>query len=296
MSMFRSSTSPWRCLAASLLLLAGSVATTAFGAESETSPVTSVRLYAIDCGHLSIRDMAMFSDTGEFDGQQGEMAVPCFLIRHPKGDLIWDTGLGDHLTGQKLDALYAPIGAKATIDTPLTSQLSKLNLTPNDIEFLSFSRLHLDHVGNSPLFKHSTWLLNRKEVTWATTDRSAVGIVPDLFSGYRDAKVEWLGDDDQDVFGDGRVRILRTPGHTAGHASLMLQLANAGTVILSGDLYHTQLNHAKHLVPPYNYNRAETLASFDRIEKLLTNRRARLVIEHSVEDFEALPKFPAYLD
>jgi glyoxylase-like metal-dependent hydrolase (beta-lactamase superfamily II) len=294
--MFRSPTSPWRHLAASLLLLAGSMATTAFGAESGASPVTSVRLYAIDCGHLSFKDMAMFSDTGEFDGQSGEMAVPCFLIRHPKGDLIWDTGLGDDLAGPKLDALYAPLGIKATIKTTLTSQLSELKLTPDDIEFLGISHLHLDHVGNSHLFKHSTWLLNRKEVTWATTDRSAIGVMPALFSGYRDAKVEWLSDEDRDVFGDGSVRILRAPGHTAGHAALILKLANAGTVILSGDLYHTHLNHAKHLVPPYNYSRAETLASFDRIEKLLADRHARLVIQHSPEDFAALPKFPAYLD
>lgn len=294
--MFRSSASTWRRLAVSLLLLAGSVATTAVGAESASSPATSVRLYAIDCGHLFLKDLGMFSDTGELDGQQGEMAIPCFLIRHPKGDLIWDAGLGDDLGSQKLDAVYGPLGGKATIKTTLISQLGELKLTPNDIEFLSFSHLHIDHVGNSPLFKHSTWLLNRKEVTWATTDASATGIIPTLFSSYRDAKVEWLGDNDHDVFGDGSVRILRAPGHTAGHAALMLQLANAGTVILSGDLYHTHLNHTKHLVPPYNYSRAETLASFDRIEKLLANRQARLVIQHSQEDFDALPKFPAYLD
>lgn len=238
----------------------------------------------------------MFSDTGEFDGQQGEMAVPCFLIRHPKGDLIWDTGLGDDLAGTKLDALYAPLGVKATVKTTLTSQLGELKLTPDDIEFLSFSHVHIDHVGNSGLFKHSTWLLNRKEVTWATTDPSATGVIPAMFAGYRDAKVEWLGDEDHDVFGDGSVRILRTPGHTAGHAVLMLQLAHAGTVILSGDLYHTQLNHTKHLVPSFNYDRAETQSSFDRVDKLLANRHARLIIQHSPEDFAALPKFPAFLD
>lgn len=293
--MFRFPASPWRHLAASLLLLAGSVATTAFGAESGASPVTSVRLYAIDCGHLSFKDMAMFSDTGEFDGQRGEMAVPCFLIRHPKGDLIWDTGLGDDLA-RKPDTIYRPLGITATVKTTLVSQLKRLKLTPDGVEYLSVSHLHADHTGNANLFEHSTWLLSRTELDWASATPAPIGVVPALFSGYRNAKVKLLEDADHDVFGDGSVRILRAPGHTAGHAVLLLQLVHAGTVILSGDLFHTRLSQTKHLVPPFNYDRAETLTSFDRIDKLLANRHARLVIQHSPEDFTALPKFPAYLD
>src|SRR5271169_4577859 len=59
--------------------------------------VAELRLYALDCGHADFKDMGGFSDTGEYDGRPGEIAVPCFLIRHPKGDLLWDAGLGDHL-------------------------------------------------------------------------------------------------------------------------------------------------------------------------------------------------------
>ncbi|WP_242107886.1 N-acyl homoserine lactonase family protein [Luteimonas aquatica] len=281
---------PLRLFAACLLLLA---ATAPVHAAPTQAPPT-LRLYAIDCGHLAFKDMGLFSDTGEYDGKPGEMAVPCFLIRHPKGDLIWDTGLGDGLASQP-DTIYKPLGITATVRTTLVAQLAELGLAPQDIDYLALSHLHADHAGNANLFTRAIWLLSRRELAWATTEPSPPGVAPALFSGYRQARVTWL-DLDHDVFGDGSVRILRAPGHTAGHAVLMLQLAHAGTVILSGDLFHTRENRRDRRVPPVNDSRAETLASFDRIETLLANRHARLVIQHAPEDFAALPAFPAYLD
>src|SRR5277367_6460733 len=66
------------------------------GTSPCTAQVTELKLYVLDCGHASFKDMGGFSDTGEYDGKRGEIAVPCFLIRHPKGTLLWDAGLGDH--------------------------------------------------------------------------------------------------------------------------------------------------------------------------------------------------------
>jgi glyoxylase-like metal-dependent hydrolase (beta-lactamase superfamily II) len=92
------------------------------------------------------------------------------------------------------------------------------------------------------------------------------------------------------------VRILKTPGHTPGHQVLVLKLQQAGTVILAGDLYHFRADRTGRLVPLFNTDRAQTLASFDRVERIARNTHARLVIEHDPEDFKALPKFPAFLD
>ncbi len=103
-------------------------------------------------------------------------------------------------------------------------------------------------------------------------------------------------DGDYDVFGDGSVRILKTPGHTPGHQSLEIKLKNSGTVLLSGDLYHQRDSRKLRLVPSINYERADTLASIDRFERIAKNTNARVVIQHDLEDFRALPKFPAYLD
>ncbi|MGH8443640.1 MAG: N-acyl homoserine lactonase family protein [Solimonas sp.] len=254
----------------------------------------ALRLYTLDCGHLSLPDMGLFDDSGEHDGKPGEMAVPCFLIRHPQGDLIWDTGLGDGLAGHP-DGVVNRYGIRESVRTTLVSQLAQLGLKPTDVKFLAMSHLHADHAGNAHLFTAATWLLNRDELAAAIARPTPIGVDPALLSGYRRAKVEALSQD-HDVFGDGSVRILRAPGHTAGHAVLMLKLAKAGTVILSGDLWHSRDNYEHSHVPPINFSRAETLASFDRVSRLLANTHGRLVIQHDPGDFAALPLFPAYLD
>jgi len=98
------------------------------------------------------------------------------------------------------------------------------------------------------------------------------------------------------VFGDGSVRILKAPGHTPGHQVLEVKLKKTGVVVLSGDLYHTDANRKFRRVPAFNASRADTLASIDRIEKIVQNTHARFIIQHSLEDIAALPKFPGYLD
>jgi len=99
-----------------------------------------------------------------------------------------------------------------------------------------------------------------------------------------------------DVFGDGTVKILNTPGHTPGHQSLELKLPQAGVVILSGDEFHQRASIEPLRVPVFNTNRADTMASADRIKRLLINTKGHLVVQHDAHDFEELPKFPEYLD
>src|SRR3546814_8548259 len=105
----------------------------------------------------------MFSDTGEYDGQPGSLVASCFLIRHPNGDLLWDTGLGDHFAATPGGVEVRP-GVRAIVDTPLLAQLKRIGVTPTDIEFLSFSHLHWDHTGNANAYTSSTWMLSRREV------------------------------------------------------------------------------------------------------------------------------------
>jgi len=92
------------------------------------------------------------------------------------------------------------------------------------------------------------------------------------------------------------VRILKAPGHTPGHQVLLLKLGKSGTVVLSGDLYHVRENRAHRRVPEFNTERADTLASMDRVERIVKNTKARFVVQHDPRDFRALPKFPAFLD
>jgi glyoxylase-like metal-dependent hydrolase (beta-lactamase superfamily II) len=255
---------------------------------------TDVRLYALDCGHATFRDMSMFSDTGEYEGKSGEIADPCFVIRHPKGVLLWDTGLSDKLAANKQGADMAP-GIHANVPATLIEQLHSLGLTPKQVTYVAFSHFHLDHTGNANEFPDSVWIINKTELNAALSTPAPFGMDPETFSAYKTAKTQMI-DGDYDVFGDGTVRILKAPGHTAGHQVLELRLQKTGTVILSGDLYHLRADREFMLVPVMNVSRADTLASMQRIEKIAKNTRARMVIQHDPQDFKALPKFPAYLD
>jgi len=258
-----------------------------------TEEIKEVRLYMLDCGHADLKSMAMFSDTGDYDGKAGAIATPCFVILHPKGTLLWDTGLGDQLANKK-DGVENG-GIHMTVPVKLIEQLKTLGLTPKDVTYVAFSHLHFDHTGNANLFPEATWILSQAELNWATSNPTPSAVSAESFSSYKSAKTKMI-DGDYDVFGDGSVRILRTPGHTPGHECLELRLRKSGTVILSGDLYHLRENYEHRRVPDFNYNRADTLASMDRIEKIVQGTKARLIVQHDLGDFNAAPKFPAYLD
>ena len=257
-------------------------------------PVTELRLYAIDCGRILIKDGAMFSDTGEYDGKSINAVDACYLIRHPKGTLLWDAGLSDEIAKTPGGVDAAGGNFHLSVKKPLIAQLAEIGVTPADVSFIAFSHLHFDHTGNANAFGKSTWLLNKAELAAALADPPSGGMDPSTITAHKTAKVELL-QGDRDVFGDGSVRILQTPGHTPGHQVLLLDLAKAGPVVLSGDLYHTHDNRTEQRVPLFNTDRADTLASFDRVEKIVKNRKARFVIQHVPEDLAALPVFPAYL-
>src|SRR6185369_14264296 len=98
---------------------------------------------------------------------------------------------------------------------------------------------------------------------------------------------------DKDVFEYGSVIVLRTPGHTPGHSSLLVKLAQMGPVILSGDAVHFRENLDKVGVPAFNYDRAQTVASVERIKQIASNLKGTIVIQHDARDIEKLPAFPA---
>jgi N-acyl homoserine lactone hydrolase len=277
------------------------IAVMAFGLLMAVSPARQsqahapeLRLYVLDCGHAAFKDMGGFSDAGEYDGKAGEVAAPCFLIRHPKGDLLWDAGLGDHYNYPKEGSEAAP-GVLVTVPVTLLAQLKSLDLSPKNINFIAFSHLHWDHTGNANEFPDSVWIMNKTELAAGLTQPPPGGVLPETWSAYKNAKNVGI-DGDYDVFGDGSVMILRTPGHTPGHQVLKLKLQKSGTVILSGDLYHLRANRQFRRVPVYNVNRADTLASMGRVEAIIRYTHGRLIVQHDPKDFQALPKPPAFLD
>ncbi|MEI7036493.1 N-acyl homoserine lactonase family protein [Fulvimonas yonginensis] len=283
--------SPLRRAARGLLLpaLLLALATLAHGAGVPPD----IRLYVLDCGHLEMRDMRLFDDSGALDGKPGAMSVPCFLIRHPKGTLLWDTGLGDTLADQPGGAELAP-GIRGTVRMKLVDQLGALGLSPADIDYLAFSHWHEDHTGNANLFGGATWILQRRELAAATGNKPPPFEPLAPVSAWRSARKRII-DGDTDLFGDGSVRILFMPGHTPGHQVLEIRLPHAGAVLLAGDLYHSRENRRFGRVPRVNVDRLQTLESIRRFEAIAVRDHARVVIPHDPRDVAALPHFPAFL-
>jgi len=250
-----------------------------------------IRVYVMNCGYMELKDMSLFSDTGEYDGKQGNLEDPCFLIQHPQGLLLWDTGLGDDLVGKSAE-VSGPFQFSVSIS--LDSQLRKLGVTQKEITYIAFSHTHHDHTGNANQFVASTWLWQEKELEHSHSKVVPRGVKPESFKQSSKAKKIILKGD-YDVFGDGQVKILSTPGHTPGHQCLLVKLSGQ-PVILSGDLYHLRESRKHQRVPVVNYNRAETLASMNRIETIAKNLGARVIVQHDPDEFASLPKFPEYLE
>jgi glyoxylase-like metal-dependent hydrolase (beta-lactamase superfamily II) len=171
--------------------------------------------------------------------------------------------------------------------------LAKLNLKPEQIKYVGISHYHADHTGQVGSFPKSTLLIGQKEWDAITAPKPAQGVNFKPFESWikGDSKVEPLALD-KDVFGDGTVIVLRTPGHTPGHQSLLVKLPKMGNVILSGDAVHFRENYETDGVPAFNYDRAETVASIERIRKIAKNLKAKLIIQHDARDIGKLPAFP----
>lgn len=262
-------------------------------AASQTVSTTGIQLYTLNGGRLDFKNMGDFSDTGENAGKPGTLSVPCYLIHHGKDWLLWDTGLGDRIAAMPNGEFK--FGGHFTVRQTLASQLAEIGLKPDDIHYVALSHLHSDHSGNIGLFPKATFFVATSELAWARGMPTPAGVELSLIRPLDSAHVD-ATDEDRDIFGDGSVRILRAPGHTPGHRILLVKLPKSGYLLISGDLYHTRENYEKGLIPPENVSRADTMASFDRFRRIQANTHARVIIQHSPEDFAAMPAFPKCLD
>jgi glyoxylase-like metal-dependent hydrolase (beta-lactamase superfamily II) len=272
-------------------LMVASWSTTIAAATNSSSAGSDIRLYALNCGYIDVQDMASFSNTNFYPHKERRLADPCFLIKHPKGWLLWDLGLGDQYVNHPTEDKKHQI--VITVPVSLVTQLKQLGLTPNDIQYVAFSHTHFDHTGNVGLFPNATFIMQKTEYEYTQQKPLSSAVTDDLFSILKN-KRKTLLTGDYDVFGDGTVQILSTPGHTPGHESLKLQLPKRGVVILSGDLYHTREAYLHKLVPTFNTSEADTLSSMRRIDSILQDTHGQLIVQHDLGDFSSLPKIPNY--
>ena len=257
-------------------------------------PPVSLRLYVFDCGTIvgMKAELFGFKDT---ELPNTTMAVPCYLIAHPKGTLIWDTGAIP-------DSEFKNDGAEVSSmeffrsSTPLLPQLLKVGYTPQDITYLAMSHYHMDHSANSNLFAGSTWLVQKAEHAAMFVEPPPQVAHPAYYSALKTSKTIDITTPRYDVFGDGSVVIVAAPGHTVGHQVLFLRLKSTGPIILLGDLYHYPQERTMDRVPTFEADPAATRASRRDVEALAKQTGAKLWIEHDLTFNKTLKKAPAFYD
>ncbi|WP_428424086.1 N-acyl homoserine lactonase family protein [Pararhizobium sp.] len=249
-----------------------------------------VELWRLDCGEIEVRDLSLFSDTYNHVSEKRTLTDSCYVIRHDQGYMLWDAGLPAGLLGAKLDpsAALAPTLAK---DIP--AQLAEIGVRPEQINLLGISHNHFDHVGQAATFPQATLMIGAADLAQFKADPLPFAVDPAFIKPWLDggSKIDAISGD-RDVFGDGTVTILSTPGHTPGETSLLIRLAETGPVLLSGDVAHFEEQFENRGVPGFNFNRAETLASMERLMGIAKALHATLIVQHDAKDITKLPTFP----
>ena len=282
---------PFAGLLAGIALLGANFAAPA---QAPAQPAPAVKLYIFDLGSLKSANPKPLLDRGV---TVTDMSVVAYLVVHPRGTLLWDSGTIP-------DDQIKPGGttvARATVLKTLSGQLMEIGYKPADVTYLALSHYHYDHSANANQFAGSTWLVQRPERAAMFPDTPPANpIDPDVtakFSALKTSKTVIL-DGDRDVFGDGTVVIVSTPGHTPGHQSLFVKLASFGPVVLSGDLYHYPAERTLKDFLPFGGrgNDAKEAASKAKVETLLKEKGAVLWIQHDIVADAKLKKSPGYYD
>jgi N-acyl homoserine lactone hydrolase len=254
--------------------------------HAQTKPALE-RLYILNCGEGVAGDISRWSP-GVNVGKSMDFVDNCYLIKHTQGWLLWDTGVADAIAA--MPEGQAPADPRATHwrrPKTLASQLDELGIKPSDIKFVAISHTHPDHVGNVGLFPTSMLLVQKAEYEWP----SPLGVAR-FKAEHPVTKLEG----DHDVFGDGTVTIIATPGHTPGHQSLLVKLPKTGGVVLSGDAVHFKDNWDNRRVPALNTDNDKSVASMQRIADVLAKEKAQLWINHDKAQRDTLTMTPGFYD
>jgi N-acyl homoserine lactone hydrolase len=245
------------------------------------------KLYVLNCGEGVAGDISRWSP-GINEGKSMDFADNCYLIKHAQGWFLWDTGIADAVAAMPNG--LAPADPKATHwrrTKTLAAQLDQLGVKPADIRGMAVSHTHPDHIGNVELFPNTMLYVQRAEYEWPGTSNQP---------RFKPEHPVTLLEGDRDVFGDGSVTLLSTPGHTPGHQSLLVKLPKSGAIVLSGDAVHFKANWDNRGVPSMNTGKDQTLASMQKISDVMAKENAQLWINHDRAQRDGLKMAPEYYD
>ena len=245
------------------------------------------KLYILNCGEGVAGDISRWSP-GVNEGKSMDFVDNCYLIKHSQGWFLWDTGIPDAVATMP-DGLKPADPKAVTWKRPktLASQLEQIGVKPDDVKAMGVSHTHPDHIGNVEMFPQAVLYVQKAEYNWPGADNKP---------RFKPEHPVSLLEGDKDVFGDGSVVILSTPGHTPGHQSLQVKLPKTGEIVLSGDAVHFKSNWENRGVPVNNFSKEQTLASMERLSGVLSKDKAQLWINHDKAQRDTLKMAPEFYD
>jgi glyoxylase-like metal-dependent hydrolase (beta-lactamase superfamily II) len=253
------------------------------------------RMYVINCGVTHAKDVSPWTTPAD-SAKPYVFSNHCYLVRHAKGLMLWDSGFPDRfasLPNGQANPRGTTIGY---LKKPLLESLKEIGVAPADIGHFAMSHSHGDHSGNAGLFAASTIYMQTAEYDVVFgPEPQRFNFISAYFDKLRGARIVKLNGD-HDVFGDGSVVIKSTPGHTQGHQALFVRLRQSGPVLLSGDFVHFRSNWEAKRSPSINYNADQTLRSMNEMDAFIKATGARLWINHDSEQSATIPKSPAFAE
>jgi N-acyl homoserine lactone hydrolase len=277
----------------------------ASGPAQAASP-EGMRLYVFSSGRLKV-DKSILQN-----GASGKMQVPVafFLIKHPKGNVLFDTGNNDKLITDPTywGPLTAALDPERTPDIAIDTQLSKIGIQPSDVKYVVPGHFHADHAGNIGKFPTSTVVFQRDDLRssfWPAPGYATFYITSD-FAMLRNSiggsmankqpTIELNGD--LDLFDDGSVYIHRTVSHTPGSQMLVVRLPKTGTVVLTSDAVYLQENLDKNLLPSVGsvYDPPGMLDAYAWVRRLHDTEKADVIYAHDPDVFKAHKHAPDYYE
>ena len=259
--------------------------------ESRTS--AAVRVYVLDTGLIECADYALYSPSAEPDTYQ-EMSVSSYLIAHPKGLMLWDTGIADSIAakpdGERLNDTHV-----FRVPKTLRTQLEALGYAPADVQQIGMSHMHIDHVGNLDLFPDAAVIMQQAEYDAAYGPHAEeLAYIPETYAVLDRSRIRTVVGE-HDVFGDGTVVTLPLPGHTPGHQGLLLDLPETGRLLVAGDLSYSVADYAAGAVRKLNFDLGASRESIDAA-KALEATGVKVWLHHDIDaqrDIRTAPHFYA---
>jgi glyoxylase-like metal-dependent hydrolase (beta-lactamase superfamily II) len=210
------------------------------------------------------------------------MPVRSYVVVHPKGTLVWDTGIDDAIGGEP-DGRRIMEAIVFKVPRTMLSQLEEIEVDPGEVDYLALSHLHIDHVGNVGMFPNATVLLQQAEFDAGYgPNAEELTLIPETYAALNGDNVETV-DGEHDVFGDGTVIMKPLPGHTPGHQGLLLWLRNAGPILLAGDVAYSAGDYADGAVRRANVDVDESARSIEAAKRLERELGASVWLHHDRE-------------